>query len=44
MFRDHDFAGMDHEGCSTFLERFIGEPFEKIYYLVRNETLGMDLG
>ncbi|CAI9272102.1 unnamed protein product [Lactuca saligna] len=42
MFTDHDFSGMDLHGCCEFLERFVGEPFEKLYYLARDLTMAND--
>jgi len=37
LFTDVDFAGMDLRECLIFLERFIGEPFEKMYYCLRTK-------
>lgn len=34
---------MHLEECCTFLERFTGETFEKLYYVARNESLENDL-
>ncbi|CAH1414773.1 unnamed protein product [Lactuca virosa] len=43
MFTDHDFSGMDLHGCCEFLDRFVGEPFEKLYYLARDLTMANGL-
>ncbi|CAH1443587.1 unnamed protein product [Lactuca virosa] len=43
MFTDHDFSGMDLNGCCEFLERFVREPFEKLYYLIRDLTMANGL-
>ncbi|CAH1453077.1 unnamed protein product [Lactuca virosa] len=43
MFTDHDFYGMDLHGCCEFLERFVGEPFEKLYYSSRDLTMANGL-
>ncbi|KAL4571327.1 hypothetical protein LXL04_018085 [Taraxacum kok-saghyz] len=39
LFTDMDFVGLDYNGCMTFLERFTGEPFEKLFYCLRNRPL-----
>ncbi|CAI9302235.1 unnamed protein product [Lactuca saligna] len=43
MFTDHDFSGMDLHGCCEFLEWFVGEPFEKLYYLAHDQTMANGL-
>ncbi|CAH1445607.1 unnamed protein product [Lactuca virosa] len=39
MFSDHDFSRMDLHGCCEFLERLVGEPFEKLYYSTCDQTM-----
>ncbi|CAH1437918.1 unnamed protein product [Lactuca virosa] len=43
MFTDHDFSRMDLHGCCEFLERFVGEPLEKLYYSARDQTMANGL-
>ena len=39
---DMDFAALDFDACVAYLERFLGEPCEKLYYAERNKPL--DIG
>lgn len=39
LFTDHDFVGMDFGECVTFLERFMKDPCEELYYYVPNVPL-----
>ncbi|CAI9302209.1 unnamed protein product [Lactuca saligna] len=43
MFADHDFFEMDLHGCCEFLERFVGELFEKLYYSTCDLTMANGL-
>ncbi|KAL4564041.1 hypothetical protein LXL04_028091 [Taraxacum kok-saghyz] len=42
LFIDMDFVGLDYHGCMRFLERFTREPFEKLFYYLRNRPLATD--
>ncbi|CAI9303711.1 unnamed protein product [Lactuca saligna] len=43
MFTGHDFSGMDLHGCYEFLERFVGDLFEILYYSARDLTIANGL-
>ncbi|CAI9276928.1 unnamed protein product [Lactuca saligna] len=39
LFTDHEFLGMNFSDCVTFLERFLGDRYAKMYFLYPNKPL-----